>query len=226
MALQKFKKTSALFINNLLREHAKLTLIILLTLATLFCLLFYINPPAEKTDHAPIQFLPKRINNWQGEPARVGIVFKNNNYNTSTYTDHQTKTSIQFVSYQRRNEKDNQIHYPEDCLRSIGIFKFETSIIPIKLGTRTVYFKKLLALQGDQTLLQYYTIFTKHGDNFLYTTDENLNIRALLSRKFSAKRSLDQIFRFSVQTEPTKAKQAEKEIIKLIQEFPEEFWPK
>lgn len=225
---KKIKQKLSVIISTLITEHSKFFLILILSLLAFLVMYLYISPPSQDIEHAPIQFLPGQICNWRGADIPTGIRFKNNQYKSAQYFDPNSGIEVQFVSYQRRNEKYNQIHYPEDCLRSVGIFEFKENLVPIEVAGRKIIFKRLYGEDNNRGILHYYVILTKQGDDFFYA-EKNPSLFKLLVRKYSLKRAQQQIFRFSCQLrhkDKYKLVLADQKIKEFIQNIPKEFWPK
>jgi hypothetical protein len=227
----KFKKIKKLIsesISVLINAHSKFLLILVLSLVSFTVMYFYISPPSQDIQHAPIQFLPARICEWRGADVPTGIRFKNNQYKSAVYFDPLSGVEVQIISYQRRNEKYNQIHYPEDCLRSVGIYDFKESFVPLTVAGKTIVFKRLYGEDNSRGILHYYVILTKAGENYFYDKP-GAQLFGLLLRKYSLQRAQEQMFRFTCQLrhqDKYKLGLADQKIVEFIQGVPKEFWPK
>lgn len=227
MKFKNIKKYISFAIAELINEHSKLLLIVILSLVVFLGVYLYVSPPSQDLWQAPIQFLPKQICAWRGTDVPIGISFKNNQYKSAKYFDPATGIEIHFISYQRRNEKYNQIHYPEDCLRSVGIFNFKEKTIPINIDGKIINFKRLYGQDKSRIIIHYYVILTRTGENFFYT-GQDTSLFKLLIRKYSIRRVQEQIFRFTCELRPNdnKINIADSKLIEFIQTVPLEFWPK
>lgn len=227
--LKKFKKIISDNIAILVNEHSKFLLILILSVVFFAAMYLYISPPSQNIQHAPIQFLPDNLFCWRGADVPTGIRFKNNQYKSAVYFEPLSGVEIQLISYQRRNEKYNQIHYPEDCLRSVGIHNFEESFVPLTIDGKTITFKRIYGEDTTRGILHYYVILGKGGGNYFYARHGGTQLLGLLIRKYSLQRAQEQMFRFTVQVrrrDKSKLGVADQKIIQFIQCIPVEFWPK
>lgn len=215
--------------NILLTEHSKLAIIITITL--LLCLFLYVykHPASVPAKAAPIELLPRTLGTWKGEEVFLAVPMKNNRYCSLLFTDsfaHQ----IRFISYQRQNEKNEQIHYPEDCLRANGYNETIESVVPMLLGDREIFFKKILATRGTQSLCHYYVVFNGLGEPETYGANRKVfglsHFQKLVERRLQLHRNNDQLFLFTITGTGRLSEDLDSQVQSLIQAIPSSFFPR
>ncbi len=221
------KKMFSDILGILIQEHSKLFLIILVSVFSLMIIFSYKHPSPQELSAAPIQYLPQHLGNWRGTKIESALLFKNNKFNSTLYLDGKTNFELYFLSYQRRNERYDLLHYPEDCLRSLSIFNFQENFIPLQVNGRTIIFKRLWAENSKQIIVHYYAIISKTGDIQFYKTGK-FSVAKLFAQRLNFQHSEDQLFRFTTTIEKTNPAQIaliDQKIQEFIQLLPVEFWP-
>jgi hypothetical protein len=221
------KKTAALF-DILLSEHAKLTIIIGLTIFACLFIYIYKHPASVPNQTTPIELLPLTLGAWKGEPVFLAVPMKNNRYRSVVYTDtfgHQ----LRFISYQRQNEKHEQLHYPEDCLRANGYFDTSESSVPLVIGEREICFKKIVASRGVHRLCHYYVVFSGNGEPVTYGVHRQdigiSNFQKLLAQRLQLHRNNDQLYLFTLTATEEFPAAIDARVQSFLQAMPLGFFP-
>ena len=107
--LTSLKKNTSDVVNILITEHAKLSIIIGLTLLCCIFIYIYKHPASVANQATPIELLPKKLENWTGQDVFLAVPMKNNRYASLLYTNAAGQT-VRVISYQRQNEKNELIH--------------------------------------------------------------------------------------------------------------------
>lgn len=223
-----FKKQAGEILNILVTEHAKLTIIIGITLLACLFLYVYKHPVSVPTRATPIELLPRVLGTWRGEDVFLAVPMKNNRYCSVLFTDPRGH-KIRFISYQRQNEKNEQLHYPEDCLRANGYVEDTQSLLPLVAGTREVFFKKITATHGAQSICHYYVVFSGDGEAVTYGKHRQdfgvAHFQQLLERRLQLHRNHDQLFLFTLTTTGGFSADTDAQVQELLSAMPAAFFP-
>ena len=221
------KQTSAL-INILITEHAKLSIIIGLTLLCCIFIYIYKHPASVATQVTPVELLPKKMGEWTGKDVFLAVPMKNNRYASLVFTNGDGQT-VRVISYQRQNEKNEILHYPEDCLRANGYFDVTASIRELRIGKNTIPFRKILASRSTQTIVHYYVVFSGDGEALTYGGHrKNLelkNLGALVEKRLQFNRNNDQMFLFTITTRGPAPEDSDSRIQALLNAIPLNYFP-
>ena len=227
--LNTLKKKTGTLLNVLLTEHAKLTIIIGITL--LCCLFIYVykHPASISAHNTPIEVLPKKLEGWTGKEAFLAVPMKNNRYASLLFTD-ALGQSVRFISYQRQNEKNEQLHYPEDCLRANGYLDATATPCPLSLGQTTIPFKKIVATRGTQAIVHYYVVFSGDGEALTYGGLRKRtglkHFGALIEKRLQLNRNNDQLFLFTITATGPAPSDSDARVQSLLRAIPENYFPK